>query len=183
MIDQDHAAAGQECYGGFDAGGQLFIDRSGELFSYILEFLRTGHWLLRDRASDLEFIDALREEATFYGLGGTESILPRITEYVTVWQFRDDTSLYVDCFEHTIREDPDHQGLFRLCKYSGSLPLDQQTCTRRFKVTSHSVQSVLAYFGMRGFSLQHVIEGSTITHTTSAGGQSRSGVGTSYILS
>mmetsp|Transcript_16746 Transcript_16746/g.37760 ORF Transcript_16746/g.37760 Transcript_16746/m.37760 type:complete len:304 (+) Transcript_16746:121-1032(+) len=180
----DQALLGHEGAGGrFDENGQLFIDRSGELFGYILEFLRSGHWLLRDRASDLEFIDALREEASFYGLSSGDRLLPRISEYVTVWQFRDDTSIYVDCFEQTIREDPDHQGLFRLCKYSGSLPLDQQTCTRRFKVTSHSVQSALAYFAMRGFSLQHVIEGCTITHTTSADGQSRSGQGTQYVLS
>merc|ERR1712060_545134 len=109
--------------------------------------------------------------------------LPRISEYATVWQFRDDISPYVDCLEQTIREDPDHQGLFRLCKYSGGLPLDQQTCTKRFKATSHSLQSVIAYFAMRGFSLQHVVEGSMVTHTTSSDGQIRSGYGTQYILS
>ena len=61
---------------------------------------------------------------------------------VSVWQHRDDTSIYVDCQEQTIREDhtgknwailtstnhcfrlqdQDHQGLFRLCKYFGGLP-------------------------------------------------------------
>merc|ERR1711879_495765 len=133
-----------------------------------------------------DFVSALRDEATFYGLDAVNqdcAPVPRIAEYVTVWQFSDDTSLYVDCFEQTIREDPDHQGLFRLCKYSGGLPLDQQTVTRRFKATSHSIQSVIAYFAMRGFSLQHVLEGSMITHTTSADGQSRSGQGTQYVLS
>lgn len=168
-----------------DEDGLLFVDRSGDLFNYILEYLRSGHWVLRDRAGDLEFVDALREEAGFYGLTPSRDRLPlpRISEYVTVWQFRDDTSLYVDCLEQTIREDPDNQGLFRLCKYSGGLPLDQQTCTKRFKATSHNVQSVIAYFAMRGFNLQHVIEGSMITHTFSADGQSRSGHGTQYVLS
>ncbi|CAK0843553.1 unnamed protein product [Prorocentrum cordatum] len=46
-----------------DDSGQLFVDRSGDLFVYILEYLRSGHWILRDRAGDLEFVDALREEA------------------------------------------------------------------------------------------------------------------------
>lgn len=164
---------------------RFFVDRSGEFFGYILDFLRSGHWLLGDHSSDPEFIEALREEAAFYGLDTMVHRLPmpRIVEYVTVWQFREDVSLYVDCLEQTIREDPDHQGLFRLCKYSGGLPLDQQTCTKRFKATSHSVQSVIAYFAMRGFSLHHVVEGSMITHTTSADGQSRSGHGVQYILS
>lgn len=169
----------------FDDGGRYFVDRSGELFGYILEYLRSGHWVLREQANDGEFMEALREEACFYGLDHEHDRLPtpHISEYVTVWQYLDDTSLYVDCLEQTIREDPDHQGLFRLCKYSGGLPLDQQTCTKRFKATSHSVQSVLAYFAMRGFSLQHVVEGSMITHTTSADGQSRSGHGVQYVLS
>lgn len=167
-----------------DDAGRLFVDRSGDLFSYILEFLRSGHWLLRDRASDLEFLSALKDEAHFYGLESREcTLLPQVSEYVTVWQFRNDTSLYVDCLEQTVRQDPDHQGLFRLCKYTGGLQLDQQTCTKRFKATSHSLQSVIAYFAMRGFSLQHVVEGSMITHTTSADGQIRTGCGTQYILS
>lgn len=168
-----------------DDAGRFFVDRSGELFSYILEYLRSGHWLLRERAADFEFVDALQEEAAFYGLQQVKDRLPmpRISEFVTIWQFRDDTAIYVDCLEQTIRQDPDHQGLFRLCKYSGGLPLDMQTCTKRFKATSHCVQSVVAYFAMRGFGLQNVLEGSMITHTTSADGQSRNGVGTQYILS
>jgi len=168
-----------------DDNGSIFIDRSGDLFGYILEYLRSGHWVLRDRAGDHQFVSALRDEANFYGLDPDRDCtpLPRIAEYVTVWQFQNDTSLYVDCLEQTIREDPDHQGLFRLCKYSGGLPLDQQTCTKRFKATSHSLQSVIAYFAMRGFNLQHVVEGSMITHTTSADGQSRSGNGTQYLFS
>lgn len=168
-----------------DSEGRLFVDRSGELFSYILGYLQSGHWLLRDRSSDAEFVNALRDEAGFFGLDDSKGRLPnpRIPEYATVWQFQEDTSLYVDCFAQTIREDPNHQGLFRLCKYCGGLPLDQQTCTRRFKATSHSVQSVIAYFAMRGFSLQHVVEGSMITHTTSADGQTRSGHGVQYVLS
>mmetsp|Transcript_110185 Transcript_110185/g.322446 ORF Transcript_110185/g.322446 Transcript_110185/m.322446 type:complete len:330 (+) Transcript_110185:86-1075(+) len=167
-----------------DDGGRFFVDRCGELFSHVLEYLRSGHWLLRDRAVDVEFVAALREEAVFYGLDQVKDRLPmpRISEFVTIWQFRDDTSIYVDCLEQTIRQDPDHQGLFRLCKYSGGLPLDMQTCTKRFKATSHSIQSVVAYFAMRGFSLHQVLEGSMITHTTSADGQSRAGMGTQYIL-
>eukprot|EP00928_Gymnodinium_smaydae_P073149 TRINITY_DN56391_c0_g1_i1.p1 TRINITY_DN56391_c0_g1~~TRINITY_DN56391_c0_g1_i1.p1 ORF type:complete len:356 (+),score=59.18 TRINITY_DN56391_c0_g1_i1:98-1165(+) len=174
--------------GGFgttlDSDGNIFVDRNAELFSLVLAYLQSGHWLLRDRVNDIQFVDALRDEANFYGLDATKDRLPipKISEYATVWQFQEDASLYVDCLEQTIREDPDHQGLFRLCKYSGGLPLDQQTCTRRFKATSHSLQSVIAYFAMRGFSLQHVIEGSMITHTTSADGQNRSGPGVQYIL-
>eukprot|EP00929_Paragymnodinium_shiwhaense_P008265 TRINITY_DN112211_c0_g1_i1.p1 TRINITY_DN112211_c0_g1~~TRINITY_DN112211_c0_g1_i1.p1 ORF type:complete len:374 (+),score=41.11 TRINITY_DN112211_c0_g1_i1:127-1248(+) len=168
-----------------DSEGRLFVDRSGELFHYILAYLQTGHWLLRERSTDSQFVDALRDEAVFFGLDPQQDRLPysRTMEYATVWQFQEDTSLYVDCLEQTIREDPDHQGLFRLCKYSGGLPLDQQTCTKRFKATSHSVQSVIAYFAMRGFALRHVVEGPMITHTTSADGQNRSGHGVQYILS
>lgn len=168
-----------------DDDGNFFVDRSGSLFNYVLEYLRTGHWLLGDRATDLDFVEALREESSFYGLDPRNHRLPvpRISEYAAIWQFRDDTSIYVDCLEQTIREDPDHQGLFRLCKYSGGLPLDQQTCTKRFKATSHCMQSVVSYFGMRGFALRHVIEASMITHVTSADGQTRSGPGTQFILS
>ncbi|OLQ05982.1 Adenylate cyclase 1 [Symbiodinium microadriaticum] len=174
--------------GGFgatvDSEGHYFVDRSGFLFRYVLEYLRTGFWLLGEKACDLEFIDAIRAEASFYGLEGNQQLpVPRITEYVSVWQHKDDTSIYVDCLEQTIREDRDHQGLFRLCKYFGGLPLDQQTCTKRFKATSHCMQSVLSYFGMRGFSLQHVVEAPMITHVTSADGQSRSGPGTQFMLS
>lgn len=167
------------------SGTDIFVDRSGELFGYILEYLRSGNWLLKDKATDHDFVNALRDEACFYGLDGWRECapLPRISEYVTVWQFQNDTAIYVDCFEQTIREDPDHQGLFRLCKYTGVLPLDQQTCTKRFKATTHNLQSVLTYFAMRGFSLNHVVEGSMVTHTTSADGQSRSGYGTQYVMS
>eukprot|EP00434_Breviolum_minutum_P004187 symbB.v1.2.003690.t1/scaffold193.1/size400748/9 len=118
-----------------DSEGHYFVDRSGFLFRYVLEYLRTGFWLLGAQACDLEFVDAIRSEANFYGLEGETGQLPvpRITEYVSVWQHKDDTSIYVDCMEQTIREDRDHQGLFRLCKYFGGLPLDQQTSTKRFK--------------------------------------------------
>lgn len=162
----------------------IFIDRSGDIFRFVLEYLRSGHWLLGDRADDVDFLSALREEANFYGLNDRPECRPwpRISEYMTVWQFRDDMSLYVDCLEQTIREDPAHQGLFRLCKYYGGLPLDQQTSTKRFKAASNYMQGVLAYFAMRGFTLQHILEGSMIMHTTSADGQSRTGHGTQYIL-
>lgn len=168
-----------------DSEGHYFVDRSGFLFRYVLEYLRTGFWLLGEKACDLEFVDAIRSEANFYGLEGDIGQLPvpRIMEYVCVWQHKDDTSIYVDCMEQTIREDRDHQGLFRLCKYFGDLPLDQQTSTKRFKATSHCIQSVLSYFGMRGFSLQHIVEAPMITHVTSADGQSRSGPGTQFMLS
>lgn len=167
-----------------DEGGHIFIDRPPELFGTILAFLRSGRWSLDHSSHDVEFIGALRQEASFYGLDDVRDQfpLPMISEYVTLWQFHDDMSLYVDCMEQTIREDPDHQGLFRLCKYSGGLPLDQQTCTKRFKATSQSVQSVLAYFATRGFALQKCLEGSIITHTTSADGLGRIGHGTQHIL-
>jgi len=165
-------------------GANIFVDRPGELFKYILEFLRSGSWLLLEKSADLDFLNALRDEVCFYGLDGFRDCAPttRVSEFATVWQFQADTSLYVDCFEQTIREDPDHQGLFRLCKYTGLLPLDQQTGTKRFKATSHHLQSVMMYFALRGFTLQHVVEGSMVTHTTSADGQHRSGVGTQYIM-
>lgn len=64
------------------------------------------------------FVDALRSEANFYGLE-QQLPVPRIKEYagalegqglgvsvqVAVWQHKDDTSIYVDCLEQTIRED------------------------------------------------------------------------------
>mmetsp|Transcript_59428 Transcript_59428/g.128516 ORF Transcript_59428/g.128516 Transcript_59428/m.128516 type:complete len:288 (-) Transcript_59428:59-922(-) len=168
-----------------DDEGRCFVDRPSRLFGYILDYLRSGYWVLCEHASDPDFVEALQEEACFYGLNASQSCLPatRMNEYVTAWQFRDGTELYVDCLETTIREDPDHQGLFRLCKYSGGLPLDQQTCTKRFKATTHSMQSVIAYFAMRGFCLRHVVGGTMITHTTSADGQSRTGLGVQYLLS
>jgi hypothetical protein len=140
-----------------DDDGHFFVDRSSELFSYILEYLRSGLWVLRDKASDPAFVEALREEAGFYGLDPNSDRfpIPRISEYVTVWQFREDTSLYVDSHEQTIREDPDHQGLFRLCKYSGGLPLDQQTCTKPSRrrliecsPSSHTSQCAVSGFNM-----------------------------------
>merc|ERR1719379_709096 len=135
------------------------------------------------RMEDQAFVDALREEAMFYGLDKEEQLPPhRIPEYVTIWQFREDTALYVDCLEQTLRDDPDHQGSFRLCKYFGSLPLDAKTNTKRFKASTHSVQSVLAYFAARGWSLKYIVEGSMINHTTSADGHTRTGHGVQYIL-
>eukprot|EP00929_Paragymnodinium_shiwhaense_P109221 TRINITY_DN75582_c0_g1_i1.p1 TRINITY_DN75582_c0_g1~~TRINITY_DN75582_c0_g1_i1.p1 ORF type:complete len:355 (+),score=64.59 TRINITY_DN75582_c0_g1_i1:86-1150(+) len=165
-----------------DEKGHLFVDRSAELFTYVLEFLRSGRWLLRDSSRDFDFIVALRDEALFYGLE-CDLPVPQISEYATVWQFRDDTAIYVDCHEQMIREDPDNQGLFRLCRYSGSLPLDQQSGTRRFKATSQSIQAVIAYFAMRGFRLGHVIDGSLLTHQTSADGQGRTGPAIQYVFS
>ena len=73
----------------------------------------------------------LAVEASFYGLEGDQQLpVPRITEYasspyekwavllflceqtccmnhskVSVWQHKDDTSIYVDCLEQTIREE------------------------------------------------------------------------------
>lgn len=166
-----------------DERGRFFVDRSSELFRFILDYLRTSHWTLKDRSNDLEFIESLRDEAGFYGLDVASQLpIPPICEYVTIWQFREDIAIYVDCLEQTLRDDPDHQGSFRLCKYFGSLPLDAKTSTKRFKASSHSLQAVLAYFAMRGWALKNVVDGSMITHTTSADGQSRNGLGIQYIL-
>jgi len=166
-----------------DERGRFFVDRSCELFRYILDYLKTSHWILKERASDYDFIEALREEACFFGLDVAAQLpIPPICEYVTIWQFREDPAIYIDCLEQTLREDPDHQGSFRLCKYFGTLPLDAKTNTKRFKASSHSLESVLAYFAMRGWVLKNVVEGSMITHTTSADGQSRNGMGVQYIL-
>lgn len=165
-------------------GANIFVDRPGELFGHILEFLRVGQWLIFEKGLDSDFASALQDEACFYGLDEFRDCTPvwRVSEYATVWQFQNDIALYVDCHEQTIREDPDHQGLFRLCKYIGLFPLDQQTSTKRFKATSHSLQSVMTYFAIRGFSLQHVVRDCVVTHTTSAEGQHRSGSGTQYIM-
>lgn len=166
-----------------DEAGRYFIDRSGDLFKYILDYLRTSQWPVHDRMQDQAFVDMLRDEAIFYGLDSQDQLPPLcIPEYVTIWQFRDDTALYVDCLEQTLREDPDHQGSFRLCKYFGGLPLDAKTNTKRFKASTHGVQSVLAYFASRGWSLKHVVEGSMVTHTTSAEAQARMGHSVQYIL-
>jgi len=166
-----------------DERGRFFVDRSCELFRYILDYLKTSHWMLKERAFDYDFIEALREEACFFGLDVAAQLpIPPICEYVTIWQFREDAAFYIDCLEQTLREDPDHQGSFRLCKYFGTLPLDAKTNTKRFKASSHSLESVLAYFAMRGWVLKNVVEGSMITHTTSADGQSRNGMGVQYIL-
>eukprot|EP00971_Amphidinium_carterae_P180723 3584503-Amphidinium_carterae.1 len=103
-----------------DSNGRFFVDRSGDLFAYILEYLRCGHWLLGPRASDHDFVIALREEAGFYGLDLVAGLpLLRISEYVTVWQFRDDGSLYVDCLEQTIREDLGSKGMGHFPKFPG----------------------------------------------------------------
>lgn len=162
---------------------EFFVDRPAELFQYILNFMRTGRWLLFERSSDVEFVETLREEVTFYEIVGPfHPPAPQVTEHATIWQFRDEPNLYVDCCEQTIREDPAHQGLFRLCKHFGGLPLDQVANTKRFKLASHSLQSGLAYFAMKGFRLDKVVESSTIIHVTSAAGQTRCGHGTQYIL-
>lgn len=166
-----------------DTEGRFFIDRSGDLFKYVLTYLRTGQWPADKTMEDQCFIENLTAEAIFYGLDQEEDAPRlRIPEYVTIWQFREDTALYVDCLEQTLRDDPDHQGLFRLCKYFGGMPLDAKTNTKRFKASTHGVQSVLAYFAARGWVLKHVVEGSMITHTTSAEGHHRTGHGVQYIL-
>lgn len=165
------------------ADGHYFIDRPGTYFSIILEYLRMRQWPVDSRMEDPCFLEALRDEANFYGIDKEEQLPPlRIPEYVTIWQFREDTALYIDCLEQTLRDDPDHQGSFRLCKYFGVLPLDAKTNTKRFKASTQSLHSVLAYFAARGWSLNHIVEGSLITHTTSADGQSRTGHGVQYIL-
>lgn len=61
------------------------MDPSGFLLRYALEYLRAGFWLLGEKACDLEFVDAVRSEANFYGLEGEQQLpVPRITEYVLV---------------------------------------------------------------------------------------------------
>ncbi|KAG1472718.1 hypothetical protein G6F56_001371 [Rhizopus delemar] len=45
---------------------RIFIDRSKELFKYVLQFLRVRHLNLGQKDSD--FLDDLREEALFYGI-------------------------------------------------------------------------------------------------------------------
>mmetsp|Transcript_107091 Transcript_107091/g.212591 ORF Transcript_107091/g.212591 Transcript_107091/m.212591 type:complete len:303 (+) Transcript_107091:1157-2065(+) len=166
-----------------DPSGRLFVDRPGDLFAYILEYLRCGRWMLCGNVQDAAFVDALQAEAAFYGLDSQNGKLPmhEVSEYIIVWQFHDDKMVYLDCLEQTIRDDPD-QGLFRLCKHSGGLPLDQLTSARRFKATTQSMQAVLSYFERRGFALQHVLESSLVTHTMSADGHLRSGLAVQYIL-
>eukprot|EP00913_Durusdinium_trenchii_P012640 g11870.t2 len=68
-----------------DTEGHYFVDPSGFLLRYALEYLRAGFWLLGEKACDLEFVDAVRSEANFYGLEGEQQLpVPRITEYVLV---------------------------------------------------------------------------------------------------
>jgi len=167
-----------------DPSGRLFVDRPGNLFAYILEYLRCGRWILCSNVQDAAFVEALQAEAAFYGLDAHNGKLPRheVSEYVIVWQFHEDKVVYLDCLEQTIRDDPDHHGLFRLCKHSGGFPLDQLTNARRFKATTPSIQAVLSYFKRRCFDLQHVLESSFVTHTISAGGHTRSGHAVQYIL-
>ncbi|CAE7637414.1 cya1 [Symbiodinium pilosum] len=87
--------------GGFGAT----VDSEGHwLFAWSSSY---GHRLLGHYFVDRSgFIDAIRAEASFYGLEGDQQLpVPRITEYVSVWQHKDDTSIYVDCLEQTIREE------------------------------------------------------------------------------
>jgi len=167
-----------------DPSGRLFVDRPGNLFVYILEYLRSGHWTLCGNVRDAGLVEALQAEAAFYGLDACNGKLPEheVSEYVIAWQFHEDKPVYLDCLEQTIRNDPDHQGLFRLCKHSGGFPLDQLTNARRFKATTPSMQAVLSYFKRRGFDLQHVLDSSLVTHTMSAGGHTRKGHAKQYIL-
>jgi len=168
-----------------DPSGHLFVDRPGDLFAYILEYLQCGRWISSGNIQpDAAFVEALQAEAAFYGLDACSGNLPRheVSEYIVAWQFREDKFVYLDCLEQTIREDPDHHGLFRVCKHSGGLPLDQLTNARRFKAATQSMQAVLKYFKQRGFDLQHVLEPSMVTHTMSASGQTCRGFAVQYIL-
>lgn len=58
-----------------DAEGNLFIDRDGDLFKYVLRFLQTGKLNLPERFSDT---DALAVEASYYGL---EQLKKEIEQY------------------------------------------------------------------------------------------------------
>ncbi len=49
------------------ADGTLFIDRDGELFAYILDYMRNGKLLLPDNFHEMA---RLREEVLFYQLNG-----------------------------------------------------------------------------------------------------------------
>jgi hypothetical protein len=58
-----------------DENGAYIIDRNGELFAIILEFLRTGNlWVPTHMRKEMDF-DALQLEATYYGLDGLLSLL------------------------------------------------------------------------------------------------------------
>jgi len=74
-----------------DHHGHLFVDRSGFLFEYVLEYLRTGFWLLGDRGRNRTFLEALRAEALFYGLEGPvpEIFTAEVTEYFSIWSADD----------------------------------------------------------------------------------------------
>jgi len=46
-----------------DRDGNLFVDRNGRLFEYVLDYLRTGKWRVPTKVKA-----AVREEAAFYGI-------------------------------------------------------------------------------------------------------------------
>lgn len=60
-----------------DRRGRYFIDRDGELFRHVLEYLRTGQIRISKDFLDLE---ALKKEATFYGLKVFRRMLDHTTE-------------------------------------------------------------------------------------------------------
>lgn len=58
--------------------GAYFIDRDGELFAYILDYLRNGKLLLPDNFKE---IARLREETLFYQM---EGMLQQIMPYFSI---------------------------------------------------------------------------------------------------
>ncbi|KAK0394292.1 hypothetical protein QR680_000670 [Steinernema hermaphroditum] len=60
-------AARHEAYSAILADGTLFIDRDGPLFTYVLDYLRSGRLVLSDNFRETA---RLREEIVFYQLNG-----------------------------------------------------------------------------------------------------------------
>ena len=57
----------------------------------MLEYLRTGFWLLGDRGKNRTFLDALKAEALYYGLDGPvpEIFTADVSEYYSIWSADD----------------------------------------------------------------------------------------------
>jgi hypothetical protein len=58
--------------------GAYFIDRDGDLFAYVLDYLRSGKLLLPENFKE---VARLREEILFYQLDG---MLQQLTPYVNI---------------------------------------------------------------------------------------------------
>ncbi|CAK9054974.1 unnamed protein product [Durusdinium trenchii] len=144
-----HNETGQTLFGrSVDQNGRLFVDRSGFLFEYVLEYLRTGYWLLGDRGRNRTFLDALRAEALFYGLDGPvpEIFTAEVSEYFSIWSADDGHEIiFLISLEDDINDPSAFQASFVPESISGCSGHAGEHCSQNPEKRSNDQNAHLAH--------------------------------------